>query len=239
MKWLRRKPTIITAIVLVVFLAAAATLWNVAGARTFQFFGELVDRVDTDEKVVALTFDDGPDPAGARQVLDVLDEQQVKATFFLMGRDLEKHPGLGRDIAGAGHEIGNHTYHHQRMIGVLPSTVAKEVEDTDAQIRKTGYQGDIHFRPPNGKKLFALPHYLAQHNRKTIMWDVEPDSAGTPGTEQIVQETLSNTRPGSIILLHPMYGSRDQTRQALRPIITGLKERGYRFVTVSALLRTA
>ncbi|MDX8054220.1 polysaccharide deacetylase family protein [Lentzea sp. BCCO 10_0798] len=236
MKWLRRKPTIITAASLTLVLVAGITLWNVSSARTFQFFGDLVDRVETDEKVVALTFDDGPDPAGAQQVLDLLEAEDVPATFFLMGRDLEKHPDLGRRIADARHEIGNHTYNHQRMIGVLPSTVAREVEDTDAQIRRTGYSGDIHFRPPNGKKLFALPHYLEEHGRTTVMWDVEPDSEGTPTAQEIAQQTLAQTRPGSIILLHPMYAAREQTRQALRPVITGLKERGYRFLTVSALL---
>ncbi|GAA3673767.1 polysaccharide deacetylase family protein [Lentzea roselyniae] len=239
MKWLRRKPTIITAISLVVVLTAAVVLWNVSSSRTFQFFGELVDRVETNEKVVALTFDDGPDPAGTQYVLDALAGEQVQATFFLMGRDLAKYPDLGRKIAAAGHEIGNHTYNHQRMVGVLPSTVVKEVEDTDAEIRKTGYQGDIHFRPPNGKKLFALPHYLSEHNRKTIMWDVEPDSAGTPTAQQIERETLDRTKPGSIILLHPMYVTRNDTRQALKPIIAKLKERGFRFVTVSALLDQA
>lgn len=237
MKWLRRKPTIITATSLVVVVTAAVVLWNVSSSRTFQFFGELVDRVETNEKVVALTFDDGPDPAGAQYVLDTLAAEGVKATFFLMGRDLEKYPDLGRKIAAAGHEIGNHTYNHQRMVGVLPSTVVREVEDTDAQIRKTGYQGEIHFRPPNGKKLFALPHYLSEHNRKTIMWDVEPDSAGAPTRDQIIDDTLAQSRPGSIILLHPMYVTRNDTRQALKPIITGLKERGFRFVTVSALLK--
>ncbi|RDI35123.1 polysaccharide deacetylase family protein [Lentzea flaviverrucosa] len=236
MNWLRRKPTIITAVSLIVVLVAAISLWNVSSARTFQFFGDLVDRVETTEKVVALTFDDGPDPAGAQQVLDLLVAENVPATFFLMGRDLEKHPELGRRIADAKHEIGNHTYNHQRMIGVLPSTVAKEVEDTDAQIRRTGYSGDIHFRPPNGKKLFALPRYLQQHDRTTVMWDVEPDSEGTPTAQEITQRTLAQTKPGSIILLHPMYAAREQTRQALKPVITGLKERGYRFLTVSALL---
>jgi peptidoglycan/xylan/chitin deacetylase (PgdA/CDA1 family) len=239
MKWLRRKPTIITAVSLVTVLTAAVVLWNISSSRTFQFFGELVNRVETTDDVVALTFDDGPDPAGAQQVLDVLAEEQVHATFFLMGRDLQAHPDLGRKIAEAGHEIGNHTFNHERMVGVLPGTVAKEIEDTDAEIRKTGYQGEIHFRPPNGKKLFALPHYLSTHDRKTIMWDVEPDSAGMPTAQQIEQDTLNQAKPGSIILLHPMYASRDQTRQALKPIIRGLKERGHRFVTISALLDQA
>ncbi|MGI5500578.1 polysaccharide deacetylase family protein [Lentzea sp. CA-135723] len=236
MKWLRRKPTIIVAVSLALLLVVAGSLWNIASSRTYQFFGNLVDRVATNDKIVALTFDDGPDPAGAGPVLDLLKAEAVPATFFLMGRDLSQHPDLGRQIAEAGHEIGNHTYHHQRMIGVSSETVAKEIEDTDAEIRRTGYQGAINFRPPNGKKLFALPRYLEQHDRTTVMWDVEPDSEGSPSAQEIAQQALREVKPGSIILLHPMYAARDQTRQALKPIITGLKERGYRFLTVSALL---
>ncbi|WP_394620470.1 polysaccharide deacetylase family protein [Lentzea sp. JNUCC 0626] len=236
MKWLRRKPTIIVAVSLALVVGAAASLWNIGSSRTYQFFGNLVDRVETNDKIVALTFDDGPDPAGAEQVLDLLEAEEIPATFFLMGRDLAAHPELGKKIAEAGHEIGNHTYNHQRMIGVSAETVAREVEDTDAEIRKTGYSGDIHFRPPNGKKLFELPRYLEKHDRTTVMWDVEPDSAGSPSAQEIAQQTLREVKPGSIILLHPMYGAREQTRQALKPVIVGLKERGYRFLTVSALL---
>lgn len=239
MKWLSRKSTIIIASTLVVALTAVVVLWNVSSSRTFQFFGELVHRVETTEKVVALTFDDGPDPAGTQQTLDVLAEKQVKATFFLVGRDLAKHPELGKAIAAAGHDIGNHTYHHERMVGVTPGFVASEIKDTDALIRATGYQNPIYFRPPNGKKLFALPYYLSRNQRATVMWDVEPDSAGTPTAEKITTDVLNQTKPGSIILLHPMYASREGTRQALGPIIDGLKERGFRFVTVSALLNVA
>lgn len=236
MKWLRRKPTIITAVSLVIVLGAAAALWNISSSRTFQFFGELVARVETTEMVIALTFDDGPDPAGAQATLDVLAQKQVTATFFLNGSGLKQYPDLGRKIAEAGHEIGNHTYSHERMVLVSPGFVAKEIEDTDALIRATGYQGPIHFRPPNGKKLFALPHYLETHDRKTIMWDVEPDSAGAHTAAEIEKEVLASTKPGSIVLLHSMFGAREPTRQALGPIIDGLKERGFRFVTVSALL---
>jgi peptidoglycan-N-acetylglucosamine deacetylase len=231
-----RKWMIVVACVLVVVLATAVTLFEVSKARTFQFFGTLVDRVDTSEKVVALTFDDGPDPAGTHAVLDALKSRQVPATFFLIGRDIAAHPGLAHDIAAAGHEIGNHSFSHDRMIGVTPAWVADEVEATDALIRTTGYTGEILFRPPNGKKLFALPHYLAEHHRTTITWDVEPDSAGTPAAATVVSETLGQVRPGSIVLLHAMYAGREQTRQAIGPILDGLKQRGYRFVTVSQLL---
>ncbi|GLY38635.1 chitooligosaccharide deacetylase [Amycolatopsis sp. NBRC 101858] len=231
-----RKWTVIVASVLVVVLAGAVTLFEVSKSRTFQFFGTLVDRVDTTEQIVALTFDDGPDPAGAHAILDTLRSRQVPATFFLIGRDIAAHPELAHDIAAAGHEIGNHSFSHERMIGVTPGWVADEVEATDALIRAAGYPGEILFRPPNGKKLFALPHYLAEHHRTTITWDVEPDSDGIPDTATVERTTLDQVRPGSIVVLHGMYASREQTRQAIGPIVDRLKQRGYRFVTVSQLL---
>ncbi|MEV4149984.1 polysaccharide deacetylase family protein [Amycolatopsis sp. NPDC049691] len=231
-----RKWAIAVAVVLVVVLGAAVTLFEVSKSRTFQFFGTLVDRVETTEKVVALTFDDGPDPAGTHAILETLKARQVPATFFLIGRDIAAHPDLAHDIAAAGHEIGNHSFSHERMIGVTPAWVADEVEATDALIRTTGYTGEILFRPPNGKKLFALPHYLASHHRTTVTWDVEPDSDGTPDAATVVSTTVSQVRPGSIVLLHGMYASREQTRQAIAPIVDRLKEQGYRFATVSQLI---
>jgi peptidoglycan/xylan/chitin deacetylase (PgdA/CDA1 family) len=231
-----RKWTIVVASVLVVVVAGAFVLLQVADSRTFQFFGTLVNRVDTTEKVVALTFDDGPDPAGTQAILDTLKSRQVPATFFLIGHDVAAHPDLARDLAAAGHELGNHSFSHDHMIGVTPAWVADEVEATDALIRTTGYTGDILFRPPYGKKLLALPHYLAAHDRTTITWDVEPDSEGTPDTATVTSATLGQVRPGSIVVLHAMYRAREQTRQAIGPIIDGLKQRGYRFVTVSQLL---
>jgi peptidoglycan/xylan/chitin deacetylase (PgdA/CDA1 family) len=231
-----RKWTIVVASVLVVVVAGAFVLLQVADSRTFQFFGTLVNRVDTTEKVVALTFDDGPDPAGTQAILDTLKSRQVPATFFLIGHDIAAHPDLARDLAAAGHELGNHSFSHDHMIGVTPAWVADEIEATDALIRAAGYTGDILFRPPYGKKLLALPHYLASHDRTTITWDVEPDSEGTPDTATVTSATLGQVRPGSIVVLHAMYRAREQTRQAIGPIIDGLKQRGYRFVTVSQLL---
>src|SRR3954463_10449644 len=190
-----RKWTIAVAVVLVVLLAGAFTLFEISKSRTFQFFGTLVNRVETSEKIVALTLDDGPDPAGTQAILDTLRSREVPATFFLIGRDIAAHPDLAHDIAAAGHEIGNHSFSHDRMIGVTPSWVADEVEATDALIRTTGYTGEILFRPPNGKKLFALPHYLAEHHRTTITWDVELDSAGTPAAATVVSDTLGQVRP--------------------------------------------
>ncbi|MGY0501943.1 polysaccharide deacetylase family protein [Nocardia sp. FBN12] len=218
---------------IVVVMAVAAGLYVVMNSRTYQVAGRLVDRVETDEKVVALTFDDGP-TARTPQVLRMLAQSQVPATFYLVGDNLTAHPEYGAAIVGAGHEIGNHTYSHRRMVLVSGDTVRDEVERTDAEIRRAGYQGPITFRPPYGKKLWSLPHYLADHDRTTVTWDVEPDSAGGASREAIVADTLAQTRPGSIILLHVMHG--DESAAAVPEIVSGLRARGYRFVTVSELL---
>ncbi len=162
-----RKWTLVVASVLVVVLGVGYALLRVADSRTFQFFGSLVDRVDTTEKIVAITFDDGPDPAGTRTILDTLKSRQVPATFFLIGREIAAHPGLAHDIAAAGHEIGNHSFSHDRMIGVTPAWVADEVEATDALIRTTGYTGEILFRPPERQETLraaALPRRTPPHH---------------------------------------------------------------------------
>lgn len=233
-----RKWIITVMAVIAVVAAASSGLWWVMNARDFQLFGELVDRVDTSDKVVALTFDDGPAPAGTQPLLDVLASRRVPATFYLIGSELQRHPELGARIASAGHELGNHTYSHRRMVFVGGEFVASEIERTDELIRRTGYRGDITVRPPNGKKFFALPRYLGAHHRLTVTWEVEPNS--DPATDahaaSIVESVVAHVRPGSIILLHGMYASREQTRQAVGPLIDRLHTAGYRFVTVSDLL---
>jgi peptidoglycan/xylan/chitin deacetylase (PgdA/CDA1 family) len=226
-------------VVFVIFPAALAYgLWEIGKSRSFQFFGEIVPRVETPEKIVALTFDDGPTPELTGEILRVLQEEDVKATFFLIGGELEKHPDEGKSIVAAGHEIGNHSYSHQRMIFVSPSFVKEEIEKTDALIRAAGYDKPAHFRPPYGKKLFALPYYLSQNGRKSITWDVEPESFSeiAKSSDEITKFVLEKTNNGSIILLHVMYDPQKKSLTAVKPIIEALRQKGFRFVTVSELI---
>lgn len=230
-----RKWAVGTSIGLVVLLVATFGTYTLAKSRTFQLTGEIVSRVDTAQKVVALTFDDGP-TEWAPEILRMLAELGIPATFYLNGAELDRHPDHGAAIARAGHEIGNHTYTHRRMVLVSAGAVAEEVERTDAAIARTGYQGPVTFRPPYGKKLWTLPHYLSENERVTVTWDVEPDSGGDPTTDQIVADTTANVYPGSIILLHVMADSRSNSRAAVPQIVDRLQSAGYRFVTVSQLL---
>ncbi len=223
---------------ILIVVLSAASVWLVSRSRSFQMFGELTARVDTSQKLVALTFDDGPSDIGVDAVLPLLQERGIKATFFLVGGALERNLALGARIAAGGHELGNHTYTHQRMVLKSPSFIKEEIERTDQLIRKTGYSGPIHFRPPYGKKLIALPWYLSRNGRRTIMWDVEPESYPdvVVSAERILAYTVANVRPGSIIILHPMARSGTMTREALPAIMDTLLREGYRFVTVSELL---
>lgn len=226
---------------LLVALCGAAALWHLSNSRTFQFFGRIVPRVETSRRLVALTFDDGPAREQTAEVLRLLRERNVRATFFVTGGELERDVEAGRDIVAAGHELGNHSYSHERMMLVTPAFVRREVERTDELIRAAGHAGEIHFRPPYGKKLFALPFYLSRRGRKTITWDVEPDSVLPAGADAaaVTRHVLGRARPGSIILLHVMYPSRAETLKAVPSIIEGLEREGYRLVTVSELMAAA
>ncbi|MGV9413998.1 polysaccharide deacetylase family protein [Nocardia sp. NPDC003693] len=231
----KRRLLIGAALTGVVALVVAAGLYVLMNSRGFQLAGRIVPRVDTERKVVALTLDDGPTEY-TPEILKALADAGIPATFYLVGRDLAANPDQGAAIARAGHEIGNHTYTHRRMILVGADTVREEIERTDAEIAKTGYRGVVTVRPPYGKKLIGLPRYLSDHDRTTVMWDVEPDSGKHPTTADIVSETVSQVRPGSIILLHGMYESGAASRAAIGPIAAELRSRGYEFVTIAQLL---
>ena len=218
-------------------LAAGYGLLRLSKARTFQVFGGLVARAATEQKVVALTFDDAPFAADA-EVLRLLAREGVKATFYCIGANIDKDPAAASAIAAAGHELGNHTYSHKRMVFKTPGYVAREIERTDALIRASGYKGPITFRPPYGKKLLALPWYLSRRGVTTVMWDLEPDTYFAGDAARIEEHVLGGAAPGSIILLHPLCGEACAAdRAALPGIIKGLKARGYAFVTVSQLLK--
>ena len=223
-------------VLLILILAVAAGLYGLSGARTFQLFGRVVARVETDRPLVALTFDDGPTPAFTEAILGILAGRGVRATFFVTGREAAAHPAETAALVAAGHTLGNHSWSHGRMVLVRPAAVRDELARTDAAIRAAGFVGPIPFRPPYGKRLFVLPWVLARQDRMTVMWDSAPDSDPNAGTESIIRAAVDTARPGSIILLHAMYASRSATREALPAIIDGLRARGFRLVTLPDLL---
>lgn len=226
-------------VAVVSLLVIAVLLFQLSRSREYQVFGELVSRVGTTEKVVALTFDDGPTKNATGKIINLLAQENVKATFFLTGQGIEQNPNEARQLLAAGHQIANHSYSHQRMAFLSYQTVVNEIEKTNQLIRSVGYEGEIVFRPPYGKKLFVLPWYLQQQAITSVTWDVEPetDKGIANDSEAIAQHVLDRATPGSIILLHVMFDSRQASIDSVPLIIRGLKAKGYTFVTVDELLK--
>jgi peptidoglycan-N-acetylglucosamine deacetylase len=219
-----------------IVLLVLFSTYRFMNARRFQILGKIVPRVNTSRPVVALTFDDGPMPPYTSELLSLLRDKNVKGTFFIIGQNLEKFPSLGEDIVRQGHELGNHSYSHQRMIFKSYDFIQSEIERTDQLIRRAGYTGEIHFRSPYGKKLLLLPLYLSRGEKKNIFFDVEPDSNVAASANRIVEQVLAQTKPGSIILLHAENNNRLESFKAVAGIIDGLKQKGYDFATISELM---
>ena len=217
---------------LIICLILAFALKTISNSLTFQFYGNIHNRVSTSDKVIALTFDDEPN-AMTDQILAVLEARNVKATFFVIGSQLEKDLPAGKKILAGGHELGNHSYSHTDLTFKSLDYIRHEIEKTDSLIRQTGFKGDILFRPPFGKKLISLPWYLKQHNRKTITWDVAAPASGK-SPAQVVNHLIESSKPGSIILFHSLDGN--TSPQIISKVIADLQKKGYEFKTVSELM---
>ncbi|MDQ0229360.1 polysaccharide deacetylase family protein [Metabacillus malikii] len=229
---MKRRLLIISTSFLIILLLLFST-YKVMNSRTFQFFDGITDKVETNQKIVALTFDDGP-TENTNQILPLLKKYNIQATFFLIGNEIEEHSKEAQKIVNAGHQVGNHTYSHKRMVFKSPSFIQDEIIKTDELIRKLGYKKEIDFRPPNGKKLVGLPYYLSKVNKETITWNLEPDNHSNT-TEGKINYVIEKVTPGSIILLHPMYDKTGEEIKVIEGIIQTLLDKGYTFTTVDAL----
>ena len=218
---------------LLVTVLCLFTLDSAVKSPKFQLLGSLVNHVKTNEKVVALTFDDGPNPPNTERLLDILAHHQVKATFFLIGRHVEQYPEATRLILARGHEVGNHTYTHTQRYLERPAVIRAEIEQTDVLLRRLGATGEINFRAPYGRKLIVLPYVLSRMGKRDVLWDVDPHDYEDPEPEVLAGRIAAQVRPGSIILLH----DRPQTTAALEKVIAALREQGYALKTVSELMR--
>lgn len=233
----RRRLLIAVASILLTGAVAAAGLWQVSRSRCFVLGGEITCRVETTAPLVALTFDDGPTDLGVSQVLPILERHGVKATFFLVGAQVERRPDLARRIRDAGHELANHSFTHQRMMLRPAAWYDDEIARTEAALTRAVGEGSTLFRPPYGKKLWGLPRASERAGLRMVMMDVEEPTTTDPA--QYAREVLDAVQPGSILLLHTMYGGNQTARDALPLILAGLKARGLQPVTASELIASA
>ncbi len=204
-----------------------------------QNFVKVYGGSNNDEMKIALTFDDGPHPKYTEKILDILARYDIKATFFMVGQNVEYYTETAKRVMNEGHEIGNHTYTHPHMRGLDGLSVASEVKRCEETIRRViGYKTTL-FRPPEGVVDDAVKSMAVSSEYDVILWRIDTrDWAGT-STQDICGNIKSNISSGDIILMHDYITKNCHTVDALETIIPILLERGYEFVTVSELIKEA
>jgi len=197
------------------------------------------------EHEVAITFDDGPDPDWTPKILNLLKAANVKATFFLVGVNAERHPGLVRRIVNEGHEIGNHTFYHPNLALCWPEHIRLELNATQLLLETITGRATTLFRPPYGSDTQPaqiselMPLLIAQElNYLVVLENIDPQDWARPGADIILQRIKQQRRDGNIILLHDAGGDRSQTVAALPRILGWLQARGDTVVPLSRLLGT-
>lgn len=191
-------------------------------------------RVQVSGKYIAMTFDDGPHPQNTPRLLDMLRARNIKATFYVIGRNVDLYPAVVRRTVAEGHEIGNHTYTHRLLSKLGDADVRQEMARTrDAIARAAGVQPRT-MRPPYGGLLQRQRELVhAEFSYPTILWSVDPLDWKRPGPSVVASRIVSGTTPGGIVLAHDLHS---QTVDAMPAALDGLLRQGYRFVTVSQLL---
>lgn len=204
-----------------------------------QFQGKTIKQVNLSgsKKVIALTFDDGPWPNSTEEILDILKEQNVKATFFWVGQALSNQRDIAERVVNEDHTIANHTWSH-RYHKFSREAAAEEVEKTASLIEELTGVKSLLFRPPGGVLDNGLVEYVSHQNYANIMWSVDSRDWRS-SSASIIDNVLKQAKSGGIVLMHDGGGNRSDTVKALPTIIKELKNQGYEFVTIPELLTMA
>lgn len=199
----------------------------------FSRAGEALSAAEHPPRRVALTFDDGPHPGATERILQILKEKRVPATFFVVGKQVERYPGLLRSLDRAGHEIANHTYDHPNLTTISALDVKFQLDDTRRLIEKIIDKKCAYFRPPGGQLNASVAAQAARGGHRLILWDVFPQDHLSPAPNALHARVMAAAHDGAVVLLHSGIES---TMQALPGLIDDLRGQGYTFLTISDML---
>ena len=188
---------------------------------------------------IALTFDDGPTPAYTQQVLAILKQYNVHATFFCIGEQAQEFPDLLNQENAGGNVVANHSWNHPDLTTLSDDDIHAQLMSTSNTLKQaTGIQPTL-FRPPYGAINMQVKSQADALHLTPVLWSIDTEDWQLPGSDAIVNTVLDQASNGSIILMHDGGGDRSQTIEALPHIITGLQQHGYRLVTVPELINDA
>ncbi len=205
--------------------------------RNNHLFGAVIRSLPGNGNTVTLTFDDGPNPYTTPAVLDALARHGVRATFFFLGRHVERWPELVARAAKEGHQIGNHGYYHRKLHLKRPAYIYDDLMRGTRAIEAAGGGTPALFRAPHGFRNPWVTPIARAMGQQTVGWSLGVWDSDQPGVPAIVERTVQGATPGAILLLHDgdgydPLGDRMQTARALPKIIRGLRDRGYSFKTI-------
>jgi peptidoglycan-N-acetylglucosamine deacetylase len=211
--------------------------------RGFGMQMDIIRQGNPELNLVALTFDDGPDPLYTPRILDILEECQVPATFFMVGRNVELYPAIAQRIVQEGHAIGNHTYTHRSLVPLSEAATKLQIMLADRVIENVTGEKPVLFRPPRGVYSNYTRELLKNERYTMVLWNITSKDWTETSARNIATNVVNNTQPGSIILLHDSGdiftsngGNRENTIKALPLIISGLQEKGYVFVNMHDMI---
>ena len=199
---------------------------------------EVYRSVKTDSMKIALTFDDGPHPHQTERILSILDEYQVKATFFMVGVNVQNYPDAARMVLSRGHEVGNHTFSHPLVAKLSQSDLEQEMSACEDVLEELCEYRPHLFRPPEGALTASVSNCTEQGDYSLVLWSLDTRDWEVKNTQKIVQTVLSQVQAGDIILMHDYIGVGSKTPEALSILLPELIARGYEPVTVSELLES-
>lgn len=200
--------------------------------------GHVFWEIPTDEKIVALTFDDGPDRTNTPLILDVLKKYGAKATFFVVGKNVKENADVVQRTIIEGHELGNHTYTHTYNESINQATLTTEMNKTDMLLLELFAIKPTFFRPVGGyyNDLIIETAIEAKHDVFLWSWHQDTRDWANRNKKQLSAQVLNNIRPGDVILFHDGGGDRTPTIEAIKEIIPALQDEGYSFLTLSEMV---